>query len=179
MKRKKLRKWAFSSYLALCGLWLLSQFFAYKFPEHNIKLVEQIVQFIIIGVVMPGFALLLGKYDYPYADYLESDDTSKPTIRGAISSVIDAPQGLDFNRLKTEIAGKWQITFSDDTGRLLKFKTKWHFRKSKITAAWLQFDADTGKIQLECFPLLGKQHGYLAEKMQKEIAQCLTACKPS
>ena len=34
--------------------------------------------------------------------------------------------------------------------------------------------ADSGKIQLDCFPIQGKQHDYLAVKMQNEIEQCLS-----
>ena len=175
MKRRRARIWISNAFPTFWILQLGAQFFNSKFPGHGIDLVEDGFKIILTILVLaaPVAILLLSKYDYPYMDYLESEDTAKPTFRVACSSVIDVPEGVDFNRLKSEIADKWWITFSDDTG-LLKFRIKWHPFKQKVTAAWLKFDVDTRQINLECFPIQGKQHDYLAEKMHKEIEQCLT-----
>ena len=174
-KRNRLRIWisfVFPTFLIL--RWGI-QYFSSKFPGHGIDLVGNIltVIFTILIFSCPVIVILLSKYDYQYADYLESEDTTKPNFRVSCSSVIDIPNGVEFNRLKNEIANKWWITFSDDV--VLKFRIRWHPFKPKVTAAWLKFDAETGKIQLECFPIQGKQHDYLAEKMQKEIEQCINS----
>ena len=180
MKRKIVRICISFVFPVFWILYLGAQFLNYKFPSHGFGIVEN--GFMILGTILMFGGIvsivLLSKYDYQYVDYLESDDTAKPTFRVACSSVIDVSKGLDFNWLKTEIADKWWITFSDDIG-LLKFRIKWHPFKQKVTAAWLKFDANSGKIQLECFPIQGKQHDYLAEKMQKEIEQCLNSYKSS
>ena len=174
MNRKKVRIWISFAFPVFWALYLGTQFLISKFPDYNMDIVENILMviFTILMLGSPVIVILLSKYDYQYVDYLESDDTAKPAFRVACSSIIDVPKDFDFSRLKTEIADKWWITFSDDTG-LLKFRIKWHPFKQKVTAAWLKFDAVTGKIQLECFPIQGKQHDYLAEKMQKEIEQCV------
>ena len=120
--------------------------------------------------------LLFHKYfNYPYSNYLEKKDTSKPTFRVACSSAIDVPKGFDFFQFKDEVGKKWLITYSDDIDYILKFRTRPHFFKmnSSIAAAWLKFDADTRKIHLECFPLGGIQHDSYAKKIQKEIEQSL------
>jgi hypothetical protein len=180
MKRKNVRILISFAFPAFWLLYLGIQFFNSKFPGHNIDIVENVLM-IIFTILMfgsPVIVVLLSKYDYQYVDYLESDDTAKPTFRVACSSVIDVPEGFDFKWLKIEIANKWWITFSNDMS-LLKFRIKWHPFKQKVVAAWLKFDADTGKVQLECFPIQGKQHDYLAVKMQKEIEQCLNSYKSS
>ena len=178
MKRNNIGIWISFLFPTFWILRLVAQFLNNTFPGQGFDLVENgltvILTILILGC--PVIIVLLSKFDYQYVDFLKSDDTAKPTFRVACSSVIDVPVGVDFIRLKTEIADKWWITFSDDLG-LLKFRTKWHPFKQKVTAAWMKFDADTGKIQLECFPIQGKQHDYLAEKMQKEIEQCLISLR--
>jgi hypothetical protein len=134
---------------------------------------------IILTIASIGLILFAGYFDYPYSKYLESNDGAKPTFRVPCSSVIAVPKGFNFSRLKTEIGEKWLITFSDDTCHILKFRARPHFRKFWGVAAWLKFDADTAKIQLECFPLGGIQHDSQAKKMQNEIEQCLISCEPT
>ena len=177
MKRKNVRFWIPFAFPVFWILYLGAQFFNSKFPGHGIDLVENglLAVFTVLIFGAPVIILLLSKYDYQYVEYLESDDTAKPAFSVACSSVIDVPEVLDFNRLKTAIADKWWITFSDDK-ILMKFRTKWHPFRQKVTAAWLKYDAENGKIHLECFPIQGKQHDYLAENMQKEIKQCLSPC---
>ena len=125
-------------------------------------------------------APMLGVYTiFPRSKYLESDDTAKPTFKVTCSSVIDVQEDFDFNRLKTEIASKWLITFSDDIYHVLKFRAKWHFFKKWGAAAWLKFDGEARKIQIECFPLAGIQDNDLARKMQKEIKECMKVEEPT
>ena len=126
-------------------------------------------------------SLFLNAYPiFPRTKYLESSNNAKPVFRIAYSSVIDIPQGFDFSHLKSEIASKWLITFSDDINHVLKFRSKMNFFTNVWgAAAWLKFDGDTRKIRIECFPLAGIRDNDLARKMKKEIENCVQFYKPS
>jgi len=110
---------------------------------------------------------------FPRSKYLESSDIAKPSFKDVCSSVVNTPQGFDFIRLKTEIASKWVITFSDDVEKILKFRTKMGFFKSWGAATWLKYESNAGKLYLDSFSMTGMYTSDLARKMQKEIEKCL------
>jgi len=142
-----------------------------KSHGHEINLVSKGIKSAIFSAILSS-APMLGVYSiFPRSKYLESIDTAKPTFKVACSSVIDVQEDFDFSRLKTKIANKWLITFSDDNCHVLKFRAKWHFFKKWGAAAWLKFDGNARKVQIECFPLAGIQDNDLARKMQKEIQE--------
>jgi len=114
------------------------------------------------------FLKLFGYSFFPRSKYIESKDNAKPSFSVACSLKIDIPQGLDFNRLKSEVSKKWIITFSDDMVQVLKFRTKLGFGNLWGAAAWLKFDSDTGKILIDCFPMVYEQ-SKLAKKLLKNI----------
>ena len=125
-----------------------------------------------IGCCMVSFCIILVRSVAfaPRLKYLERSDNVKPPFKVTCSSVIDMPQGYDFNRLKSEIARKWVISFTDDTGHVLKFSKKTRFFELWATsAAWLKYDCDTGEIQLECFSLNSVHDNGLARHIQKEL----------
>jgi len=150
-----------------------------KSHGQEFNIVAKGIKSAIFSVIIAS-AQLLGVYTiFPRSRYLESNDATKPTFKVACSSVIDVQEDFDFNRLKTEIASKWLITFSDDICHVLKFRAKWHFFKNWGAAAWLKFDSEARKIQLVCFPLAGIQDNDLARKMQKEIKNCIKLDEPA
>jgi len=138
----------------------------------DINLVMYVISgFIFIAITML-FRVLSCRSVFSRIKYLESNDITRPSIKGACSSVIDLPQGVDFSDLKKEIANKWLITFSDDTNHVLKFMRKIRFFNSNYTwgaAGWLKFDCEAGKIQLECFPMRGIQDEGFASWLRMEI----------
>ena len=120
-----------------------------------------------IGIIVHSIAVVA-----PRLKYLDRSDSAEPPFKVTCSSVIDMPQGYDFNRLKSEIARKWVISFTDDTDHVLKFSKKTRFFELWATfAAWLKYDCDTGKIQLECFSLNSVHDNGLARHIQKEITE--------
>jgi len=144
-------------------------------PEQVNELVETAfkVMFIAFMLFTPLFFIILSRNDYQYVDYLKSNYGEKPTIRGACSSIFDVPKGFNFGKLKEKIAVKLWITYSDDVG-LIKGRTKWHpFKQSTVAGAWLKYDSNCEKIELECFPLYGIQYNSIAKKIQKEIEECI------
>ena len=118
---------------------------------------------------------VLGIYFFfPRTKYMDCSDSDKPSFKFIRSTEIDVSQEFDFSYLKTEIAKKWLITFSDDTTQTLKFTSKMSFFKWGVeAAAWLQLDNDARKIYLECFSLSGLPDNTRVKKMQKEIEQCV------
>ena len=143
---------------------------------YNTAIVEKIFGaiFVILILAAPYIFIQLSKNRiFSSSAYLESNDLSKPGFQVACSSEIDVPPDFDYNRFKNKIADKWLITFSDDENHVLKFKPKWKLFKKVGAAAWLKFDAATGKVRFECFPLTGIQHKDRALFMQKEITECV------
>ena len=139
----------------------------------DFNIVAKSIKCTIFSVFLSS-APFLGIYTiFPRSKYLECNDTAKPTFKVASTSKIDVQEDFEFKRLKTKIASKWLITFSDDVNHVLKFREKWNIFKKWGAAAWLKFDSEVRKIQIECFPLAGIQDNDLARKMQKEIEQCL------
>ena len=181
MKRKKMRIWFSLIYPGVFALWCVWKIFSNNFPGQVVELVENGFRIMVMLLMLctPFFFLLLSKYDYPYVNYLENDDTAEPIFRVACSSVFNVPKGFDFGWLKEKIADKLWITYSDDIG-LIKVRTKWHpYKQNAVAAAWLKFDAGMGKIHLKCFPLNGIQYDYSAKKLQKEIEGYVNAYKPN
>jgi len=140
----------------------------------DIDLLEISILGFILSFFYSSFMMMTGGFSaFPRSKYLESNDNTKPSFKVTCSLIIDVPQGLDFNRLKSDITSKWVLTFSDDNAHVLKFRTKMNLFKWWGAAAWLKLDGDAGKIQLECFPVVYGQNAFV-QKMQKEIEKCLT-----
>jgi len=138
----------------------------------DIDLLEKIIFCFAIITLMALFETL-GNYSvFSRIKYLENNEIEKPSMKGAISSVIVLSQQVDFSRLKNEIASKWLITFFDDTSHVIKFRDKVScFTNTWGAAAWLKFDNDNRKIHLEYFPMAGIQHKELALIMRMEIEE--------
>ena len=127
----------------------------------------------IISFITPLFIFLPLLFTLvPRSKYLASADCSKPPFSVTSSTEIEMPQGYDFNRLKNDIAQRWELTFSDDSAKVLKFRTKNRLWVWGV-AAWLKYNSDAGKIQLECFWLAGMRYIKFSRKMQKEIENFL------
>ena len=164
----------FATWMLLMGLQILIR----KSRGRDIDLVERGISAAILSLA-PFVGTILGAYSvFPRSKYLESSELTKPIFKVACSSVIDMPKDFEFSRLKTEIAEKWVITFSDEIAHVLKFRAKWGLSKNWGAAAWLKYDNDTGKLYLEYFPMVATQND-LARKMQKEIECCLKPNEPT
>ena len=109
---------------------------------------------------------------FPRIKYLENSDIAKPTFKDACSSTVNTHQEFDFACLKTEIAEKWIITFSDDVEKVIKFRTKMSF-SSWGAATWLKYDSEVGKLYLVYFSIATSVKSD-ARKIQKEVEKCFT-----
>ena len=126
-----------------------------------------------ICAITMGIAPFLGAYfSIVRSNYLESTDIEKPSFNGVLSSVVHVPQGFDFSCLKTEIAKKWVITFSDDTKKVLKFRERIIALRNWGAGMWIKLDNDTGNLYCCCFTMTGTQNVF-AKKMLDEIKKCL------
>jgi hypothetical protein len=143
-----------------------------NFRGREVDLIQNIVVTIPLAIGSNSILFFSLFSMFPKLKYLESNKTEKPTFKAMCSSIIDVPKDFDFDRLKTEIAEKWLITFSDDTNRVLKFRDKWSFSTTWGASAWMKYHDDTRKLHLECFPTAGN-HFELSQKMQKEIENCI------
>jgi len=127
------------------------------------------------GLSLVGFSYLRSMFSS--LRYLERNSAEKPVFKRkqVRSFEIDMPSDFDFNRLKTKIAEKWLITFSDDVVGVLKFREKWSFTEGiGGIGAWVNYDSTTQKLYVEGFAQLEKR--YLKEEvqeLQKEIANCV------
>jgi len=143
---------------------------------HSFDLQVVIIVGFITSFILPLFIFLPVSFTFlPRSKYLESADCSKPPFSVTNSTVIEIPQGYDFNRLKNDIAQRWELTFSDDSAKMLKVRTKSNFWSWGV-GAWMKYESGTGKIQLACFWLAGMQDNRFSRKMQKEIEDFLQAC---
>ena len=157
---KRLYFMGLTYFLVLCVLYIgIYTIFDLAFGNDT-SLQAIFIKSLIFSALFVSVQILIGYYSFfPRIKYLENNDIAKPAIKNAYSSVIDLPQEVDFNRLKSKIADKWAITFSDNTNQVLKFTTKINFYNlfkypyAGGLAAWLKFDGDAGKIYLECFPI--------------------------
>ena len=143
----------------------------------DIDFPEAIIAGFFFSFIFMVFQIAANHLTFHRAKYLEIDSSEKPSFKVACSSVIDLPQNLDFTRLKNEIANKWLITFSDDLCHILKFRTKLNFFTNlwgEGPAAWLKYNDESQKVQLECFSMSGINNDF-ARKMQKEIEKCLNS----
>ena len=141
--------------------------------RHHIDFTEKIIlgfgyaaMFVLIQIPIAYYTF------FPRIKYLENNNNEKPPFKIVCSSVIDVPKGIDFTRLKNEIAGKWLITFSDESNYVLKFRENLSFWKN-TRAAWLKYDSDAGKLHVDCFPMTAPQDNAIARKMLKEIEDSL------
>ena len=169
--KKLIRIWL----LLIPAMWVFYigvAFLVCKALGHNFDLLEKGISAAIFLVIFSLGQWMGYSYSiFPRIKYLENDDTAKPSFKDTSSSMVTISQGFDFNRLKTEIADKWMITFFDDEKKVLKFRTKIRFF-SWGAATWLRYDSDTGEIQICCFPIVSMMLSD-ARKMQKEIERCL------
>ena len=161
---------AFMSYIGMYS------FFSFKRgQEFDVNVI--VFKSVMPAVILSSFVAFSWSIVYPVfprAKYLDKNDSSKPSFKIACSSLVSIPQDLDFNRLKTEIADKWMITFSDDNEHELKFRSKMNFFTNMMgAAAWLKLDGNAGKITLEYFPLQGIQDNDVARKMRKKVEEHL------
>ena len=158
--------------LLIPALWIFYVGFAFLFSNaygKNFNLVETGIIAAVYSIVIPLVTWIGYSYSiFPRIKYIENNDIGKPSFKDTISSTVDIHQEFDFNSLKTEIANKWTITFSDEVEKILKFRTKIGFFKFWGTATRLQFDSNAGKLYLDSFTLTGHRHE-LARNMQKEI----------
>ena len=143
----------------------------------DISLLERVIFCLCIIILMALFQIL-GNYSvFSRVKYLENNDIVKPSIKGAISSIIVLSQQVDFSHLKNEIARKWLITFFDDTNHVMKFRKKVNYFTDGWgiwrAAAWLKLDDVSGKIHLECFPMAGIQEKKHALKMRTEVEELI------
>jgi len=163
--------------LAAWGLYVGLAFLIDVAFGHHFNLLEKgISAAVYVLVVSLGFWIGYSYFLFPRIKYLEKRDTAQPTFENVSTSVVNTPQGFDFGLLKTAIAGNWMVTFSDDVEKVLKFRTKIGF-KSWGEAAWLQYDSDTEKLYLACFPIAKTQSGAL--KIQREIEDCFKVFEPT
>ena len=133
----------------------------------------------LLGKIISGFLVVvlialvqtLGNYSvFSRIKYLENCHIDRPSVKGTSSSVIVLSQNFDFSRLKSEIANKWLITFSDDTNHVVKLRQKTScISNSWGAAAWLKFDVNDQKIHLDCFPMVGIQDKEIAILMRMEL----------
>ena len=141
---------------------------------HDFDLLEKSIKAAIYSIFITSGPIVVAYSIIPRSKYLENNEIEKPSFKIFCTSVIDVSQEFDFSRLKSEIAQKWVITFSDDVAYVLKFRQKISFFKNSwAAAAWLKYDDSMGKIHLECFPMAGMQDNDIARKMQKEIVKYL------
>ena len=159
----------------MCVAILGIQFLFVKNRGHDFDLLKKSTYVIIYSAAMTLLPISSARSVIPRSKYLESNDIKKPSFNAFCSTVVDVSQGFDFSRLKTEISGKWVITFFDDTEKVLKCRTNSNFSFGHWgSAAWMKYDDSTGKVLLECFPM-SEMHvnNGIDQKMQKEIKNCL------
>ena len=176
MKKKLFLNWM----ILFLTIWILYSgmtFLIRMVLGRDIDFSETIITGFFFSFLFMVFQILTIYFTLHRAKYLEINSSEKPSFKVACSSVIDLPQNLDFTCLKNEIANKWLITFSNDISHVLKFRTRFNFFRNMFgtgPAAWLKFDGESGKVQLECFSMSGVNND-LARKMQKEIEKCLNS----
>ena len=165
------KKWVRLCLIYLLAAWVLffgALFLISKLSSRDFDVLFTSISATVVSVfISSGLILAL-----PRAKYLGNYDSVKPSFRVFCASVVDVPQDFNFSRLKSEIAEKWEITFSNDTTHVLKFRQKISFTSWGV-AAWLKYNDSTGKVYLECFPMVRMEYNDGARKMQKEIEKCL------
>ena len=171
MKKELNRVWLIF-FLVTWVLYMGSHFLICKVRGNEFDLLERSILAIFMACIM-GFSSIAGVYfSTVRSKYLESNDIEKPTFKGVWFSVLNMALDFDFNCLKTEIAEKWIITFSDDAEEVLKFRNRISTFRNWYTGAWLRYDSNSQKLILGCFSMTGTQND-IARKMLKEIETCL------
>ena len=161
-------------FLAAWVLYIGCSIFLAQIIGRDIDLLEKVITGLIFAFLIPlGTVVLPGFTTLSRSKYIENNDSTKPSYKTACSSIIDVPQGFDFDNFKNEIASNWVITFSDDIIYVLKFRPKINYLGNWGVGTWLKFDEEAGKIQIECFPMAAVLDNKLARKMLKEIEACL------
>ena len=174
MKKKLFRMWLIF-FVVTWVLYVGFQFFLWNVRGHEFILLDKCVIAVVFSFFVSSGPLVAAYYSViPRSKYLESNDIAKPSFRVPYSSVVNMPQGFDFTCLKTKIADKWVVTFSDDMEKILKFRTKFHIFSNWGTAAWMKYDAETEKFYLDFFPMVIGTRNDLVRKMQKEVEKCLS-----
>ena len=165
---KKLIRFIIIIFFATWVLFMGAQILIDKSRGRDINFIKRGISTTII-LLAPLLGGILGTYSiFPRLKYLENYEITKPDFEITCSSVIDMSNALEFNCLKTKIANKCLITFSDDIHHVLKFRTKWRLSTNLGAAAWLKYDNETAKLYIEYFPLEEMQY-HLARKLKKEI----------
>jgi len=170
-----LKMW-FVSYIVLtvinAGLLILLMMWAGR----EFSLPQKLFWFLSFPTIFTLTQLLVARSSvFPQIKYLENSDITKPSIKDISSTVYDLQPDVDFSNLKTKIAEKWVITFSDHTSNVLKFRSKFDFKSwcnyslGAGPAAWLKLDCEAGKINLVCFSMVSDFHKKHIEKMQEEF----------
>jgi len=174
MKKEFFRSWLLY-FLISFVLWIGVKYLFCMVLGKEFDLLETSISAFVFSLLFCSFQIVGHYYSITTrVNYLESKNATKPTFKVACSSVIDLPKGLDFDRLKTEIADKWVIAFSDDREKVLKFRTKMHGLNAFGTATWMKYDAETGTLCIDYFPLSSEvRKNKFALKMQKEVEQYL------
>ena len=171
MKKELNRIWLIF-FLITWILYMGLHFLICKVRGNEFDLLERSILATLMACII-SFSSIAGVYFSTIrSKYLESNDIEKPTFKGAWFSVLNMAQGFDFNCLKTEIAEKWIITFSDDAEKVLKFRERISVFRNWGAGAWLTYDSDAQKLNFGCFTMTGTQNE-IARKMLKEIEECM------
>ena len=164
-------------YLSMCILYTGTLVLMDIGRGRDIDFSGKIISGIMFVIIMALFQTMIDYSVFSRIKYLENNDISKPTIKGASSSEIVLSNRVDFSRLKSKIASKWLITYFDDTSHVMKFRKKVNYFTDSWgigrAAAWLKLDDVSGKIHLECFPMSGIQDKKHALKMRTEVEELI------
>jgi len=175
-----MKKVIFNLILFFVGLWALMSlgFFVLRGRQgEEAYFIAEAVSRLPISIFVLLMMIWSMRWVFPSLRYLEKNSTEKPIFKRkqVRSFEIDVPSDFDFNFLKTKIAEKWVITFSDDAGCVLKFREKWKFMDGLGgLGTWIKYDNTTQKLYLESFCAVGKRiFLHEAQELQKEIANCV------
>ena len=172
-----MKKLIFGLILFCSVFWALASLFFFAFNDQQRSFVEEALYRFSLPTVVFLILIWFLRWTFSSLRYLEKNSTEKPIFKRkqVRSTEIDVPTDFDFSFLKTKIAEKWLITFSDDTAGVLKFREKWSFTEGiGGIGAWINYDSTTQKLYVEGFAQLEKR--YLkeeAQELQKEIANCV------
>jgi len=172
-----MKKLIFGLILFCSVFWALASLFFFAFNEQQRSFVEEALYRFSLPTVVLLILIWFLRWTFSSLRYLERNSTEKPVFKRkqTRSTEIDVPSDFDFNFLKTKIAEKWLITFSDDANCVLKFREKWRFWDGpEGLGTWIKYDKTTLKLYLENFSIVEKRV-FISEarELQKEIASCV------
>jgi hypothetical protein len=143
--------------------YLASVIFSFDFNLRDVALVM-----VIFAIVLPVL-YVMGIFDiFPRSNYLESRSGEKPKFKNVCVTTARPSRNFDFARLKTEIEGKYELWYSDDAEKILKFRTRAGFLKNWGAVTWLKYDESARTLFLNSFSMVGKQFKS-AWRVQREI----------